>query len=246
MWSVSKTKVHEYGQRNGETVILLDGIGPKFRHLDLMINTLKKPGRRVLLIDYPSTRDRIESLVKDELAPAIDSAEIDSGQPLYFVTFSMGGIMARTYLRMHRPGNLNRVVHIAPPNHGSEVADWLKKIPLFRWGFGKSGQQLTTDPDSLPNQLGPAHYEAGVIAGCKSLDPWFGWMFKGPHDGKVSVESARLDGMKDFAIVPSNHYLIMNHPRTLELTDRFLRDGNFGLFNGHQTDAQITKLANPT
>jgi len=228
MWSVSKTKVNEYGQRGGETVILLDGIGPKFRHLDRMINTLAEPGRRVLLIDYPSTRGRIEALVERELAPAIDRAEINAGQPLHFVTFSMGGIMARTYLRDYTPENLGRVVHIAPPNHGSEVADWLKKVPLFRWGFGQSGQQLTTAANSLPNTLGPAHYEPGVIAGCKSLDPWFGWMFKGqPHDGKVSVESAKLDGMADFAVVPSTHYTIMNHRRTLELTKQFLQDGKF-------------------
>ncbi|WP_309400821.1 esterase/lipase family protein [Cerasicoccus maritimus] len=229
MWSVSKTKVHEYGQRDGaETVILLDGIGPKFRHLDRMINTLAEPGRRVLLIDYPSTRQPIEDLVEHELAPAIAGADIPADRPLYFVTFSMGGIMARQYLKHHRPDNLHRVVHIAPPNHGSEVSDWLRKLWIFRWGFGKPGQQLVTDENSLPNQIGPANYEAGVIAGCKSIDPWFAWMFNGPHDGKVSVESAKLDGMRDFAIVPSSHYLIMNHPRTLELTRRFLAEGNFG------------------
>ncbi|WP_269542951.1 esterase/lipase family protein [Cerasicoccus fimbriatus] len=234
MWSPSKTQVHEYGIRDGgETVVLLDGIGPKFRHLDKMINTLAAPKRRVLLIDYPSTRNTIEALVDDELAPAIAGAGIDADQPLHFVTFSMGGIMARQYLKHHQPDNLHRVVHIAPPNHGSEVADWLKKVPLFRSRFGKAGQQLVTDASSLPNRIGPANYEAGVIAGCKSLDPWFAWMFNGPHDGKVSVESARLDGMRDFAIVPSNHYLIMNHPKTLELTHRFLAEGNFGEHSGN-------------
>ncbi|GHB91489.1 esterase/lipase family protein [Cerasicoccus arenae] len=246
MWSVSKTKINEYGQPGGETIILLDGIGPKFRHLGLMINMLQKPGRRVLLIDYPSTRNTIESLVEEELVPAIASAKIEREQPLHFVTFSMGGLMARTYLKDHAPANLGRVVHIAPPNHGSEVADWLKKIPLFRWGFGKSGQQLTTDSTSLPNTLGPACYEAGVIAGCRSLDPWFGWMFKGPNDGKVSVESARLDGMTDFAIVPSSHYLIMNHPQTLALTDRFLQEGNFGKTRQTKGYAAPTAMVNHT
>jgi len=227
MWSPKKIDVHCSGDADGETVILLGGLGPNLNYLGKARRRLENAGYRVVDIAYPSTYYGIRELADEHVGPAIESANIHRDRPLHFVTLSMGGIVVRAYLRSKPPSNLGRTVMIAPPNHGSEVADWLKDFFLFRQRFGPAGQELTTDPGSTPNQLGPAIGETGIIAGTRWLDPWFAWLFRGPHDGKVSVESARLEGMADFATVWSDHYLIMNNKQVLELTLHFLRTGSF-------------------
>ncbi|MGE9295961.1 MAG: esterase/lipase family protein [Puniceicoccales bacterium] len=233
MWSPSIIRVQISGNPDGESVVVLGGIGPSLNHMGLIRQRLGEAGYRVINIEYPSTYYSIRELADEHVGPAIAEANIHLDRPLHFVTMSMGGIVARACLRDAQPVNLGRVAMVAPPNHGSEVADWLKDFFLFKWRFGPAGQELTTEVDATPCALGAANFEAGVIAGTRSLDPWFAWLFKGKHDGKVSVESAKLDGMKDFAIVQSDHYLITRHEETLVHTLTFLKEGRFANFNPH-------------
>ena len=51
----------------------------------------------------------------------------------------MGGLVIRALLNRYRPDNLGRVVQIGTPNHGSEVADFLKNDWLYRLFFGPAG-----------------------------------------------------------------------------------------------------------
>lgn len=229
MWSTKALSVAELGDPTGEAVVTLGGIGPNLNFMGQLKRSLAGEGYRIIDIDYPSTRHGIATLA-DIVASGLDSAQLNSGHPVHFVTLSMGGIVTRKLLQKRRPANLGRVVMLAPPNHGSEVADFFQDWALFRNRFGPAGPELTTTPESTPNRLGPADYPLGVIAGDVSWhDPWFSWMFSGPNDGKVSVESAKLDSMADFAVVRTSHYFIMKHPEAIALTKRFLRTGTFAV-----------------
>ena len=52
-------------------------------------------------------------------------------------------------------------------------------------------------------------------------------MIPGKDDGKVSVESARLQGMKDFLVVHKTHPFIMNDKKVLKQITAFLKNGVF-------------------
>ncbi len=78
---------------------------------------------------------------------------------------------------------------LSPPNSGSEIADSLKDLRLYRWAMGPAGQQLGTDADSLPNTLEKIDATVGIITGNSSSDPWFSPFIPGEDDGKVSVEA---------------------------------------------------------
>lgn len=116
---------------------------------------------------------------------------------------------------------------IAPPNRGSEIAEFFRRFRIYRWILGPSAMQLGIAANSVPNQLAPIAYEVGVIAGKRSSDPWFAPLMNGMNDGKVSVLSTRLPEMSDFVIVNSGHTLIIRSSATVRQVLAFLNTGHF-------------------
>lgn len=209
-----------------ETVILLHGLGRTRWSFWRVEQALRHDGYRVINLSYPSRTHSIEDLARDWLAPLIAAQR--SAPRVHFVTHSMGGILLRCYLRDHALPNLGRVVMLAPPNTGSELADRLKPTWLYRTVNGPAGQQLGVA--GLPGSLGrwPAGTgELGIIAGDRTLNPLFSSWLPGPDDGKVTVARARLDGMKDFTTVHSSHTWLAWRGSVITRIRAFLRTGRF-------------------
>jgi hypothetical protein len=187
--------------------------------------TLERAGYRVVNLRYPSRRYHVERLAEEYLAKAV-AAQSQAGR-IHFVTHSLGGIVLRDYLAGHTMTNLGRVVMLAPPNHGSELADRLKQSALGRWILGPAGYELGTGASELPERLGPARFQLGIIAANSPLLPCLFRVFSGPNDGKVSVQSARLEGMADFLVVPGSHTWIIWRADTSRQVLAFLAHGHF-------------------
>ena len=112
------------------------------------------------------------------------------------------GCLARVYIARYRPIRLGRVVMLGTPNGGSEIADRLRNIEVYRAFFGPAGQQLGTQRDAAIEALfPPVDYPVGIIAGNRSIDPVAGTMLPKPHDGRVSVANTKLEGMADHVVV---------------------------------------------
>ena len=67
----------------------------------------------------------------------------------------------------------------------------------------------------------------GIIAGDRSFNPLFWSWIKGPNDGKVSVASARLEGMSDFLVLHHSHTWLQWRRETIHQVRTFLRTGRF-------------------
>lgn len=208
------------------TVVLLHGLGRTHRSMGDMAEALAGTGYRVENIGYPSTDHPFDELLRI-VGDRIDRCCVRENRRVDFVTHSLGGILLRGYARARGAGHIGRAVMLSPPSRGSELVDELKDVSVYQWVLGPAGQQLGTDADSVPSNLGPVNFEVGVITGDATFNPIFSWLIPGPDDGKVSVDRARLSGMADFLVVPHTHAFIMNSDEVIRQTLFFLEHGRF-------------------
>jgi hypothetical protein len=117
---------------------------------------------------------------------------------------------------------------LGTPNGGSEVADLLKDLSVYRAVFGPAGLQLSTAQAPVLAALPPPDYAVGIIAGCRTIAPIASaFILPRPNDGRVSVASAKLADMSDHIIVKASHTGLPRNTVAIEQTIAFLRDGRF-------------------
>ncbi len=209
-----------------DCVVLLHGLGRTRYSMHTLEKELEKEGYLVVNDSYPSRNRSIKELTRF-VGDGISQCKKSGARTIHFVTHSLGGILVRNYFQTELISEAGRVVMLGPPNHGSEVADKYKNTWWFRKFTGPAGQELTTNPDSIPNSLKPIPLEIGIIAGTESLDPWFSGIVPEPNDGKVSVSSTKLAEMKDFISVPHSHAFLCSSRAVIRQVKHFLTKGRF-------------------
>ena len=217
----------------GTAVILLHGLAAPRWSIQLLGRHLQKTcGYYPFVMEYASTRSTIDDQAEG-LANVINSLEgIDL---IHLVGHSMGNIVIRRYLAGKdaatggwRPdGRVGRIVMIAPPNNGSITATRLSDFALFTKLLGESARQLGKGWQDLEQRLAIPEGQFGIIAGGFGNPIGLSFTVPGDDDGRISVETTRLPGARDFVVVSAVHEFIANDPRVIGMTRQFLTNGYF-------------------
>jgi len=217
----------EKREAESEWVILLHGLGRTSRSLARLESDLARQGYSVLNLDYPSLKYPIAYLAEEVLHPEVVRLSAAAPGKIHFVTHSLGGIIVRYYLKRHDVPSLGRVVMLAPPNRGSELADLFIKSPLFNKYMAPAGREMGTGMEGLSKKLGGPDFELGVISGRRSYNPVNSLLLDGPDDGTVTVESTKIPGLADFIVLPCSHNSIVRDKKAIGQVIYFLRHGAF-------------------
>ena len=213
---------------NGETVVLIHGLGRSAVSMWLLETRIEKAGYEVITLDYPSLGTTPKK-VSETVSHQIDTYCQGKKTKIHFVGHSLGGLLIRAYFaRPESEGMLDRlgqVVMIGTPNGGSALVDHFRDswwMPLL----GDTTLSLGTTGKSLPGQLPAPPFRAGVIAGSNGM--WVSdAIFNKANDGLVTVASTRLPNMADFIEIHVSHSMMRYDREVAEQTIAFLENGRF-------------------
>ena len=207
-----------------ESVVLVHGLGRTEQSFAVMAQRLRWAGYEVTSVGYDSRSAPLEEHAS-RLAGAVESC-CSEAVKLHFVGHSMGGIVIRRYLADSPPATLGRVVLLAPPSRGSELAERLREHPVAAEMLGPAGRALGTGKQDLPATLPPPAYEMGIVAGNRSINPVGSAVIPGADDGAVALDRVGVAGVP-IVILPRSHTFIMNSRHAADAVVLFLRTGAF-------------------
>lgn len=203
-----------------ETVVCVHGFMRSAQSMALMANALRKEGHLVMNWSYPSRGESIESHAAALVEKLQELVQERPGEPICFVTHSLGGVIVRAAL--NHPdcpieAKVGRAVLLAPPDRGAQLARTLYKRPLARILMGDgAGRDLGTTEEGGFDALGPFPESMGVL------------VIAGTRDGKVLIEETHLTSPHERLEGPYYHTWIAWHPRVITATKEFIGRSSLG------------------
>lgn len=209
-----------------DCVILLHGLARVSNAMGELETKLNRAGYEVANINYPSRKHSVPELADMAIEEGLATCNEKTDEKIHFVVHSMGGILLRYYLSTHELPKLGRSVMLGTPNQGAELVDHLRSWPGFSI-LGPGAVSLGTDENGIVHEMGAVDFELGVIAGNININPLASLLLKSDSDSVVTVESTRIDGMKEHLVLPVIHTTMMRNNRLIDHAIHFLKTGNF-------------------
>jgi hypothetical protein len=188
----------------------------------------------VVNLGYPSTMGEIGTHA-NSLTSVLK--HLEGVETVSFVAHSLGNIVIRHSLgdlkslpEAERPKfTFYRMVMIAPPNHGASAADIFADNKLIQMFAGEPLQQLAPGKgwQSLEQRLATPDFEFGILAGGQGDGEGYLDKIPGDDDMLLSVDTTKLAGASDFALVKGIHQTLPKNDQVQEYTLRFLQKGYF-------------------
>jgi pimeloyl-ACP methyl ester carboxylesterase len=223
-------KCHFYfsplGEEKNEVVVLVHGLIRRSINFYRLGRLLQNRGYHVYLYDYQTSRYSVAEHgqhFKTYLEKIITE---QPGKKINLVTHSMGGILTREALgHLAEEATIsdheiltrecfNRIVMIAPPNLGSDIAKHCCKYLPFTANWLQPLADLSSADDSSIHQVPiPKGLDIGIIIG--------------RFDHEVKAEYTILPGVRHYLTINAEHSFIMYMPAAKKAVISFLENGYF-------------------
>ena len=166
-----------------------------------MISRLRAAGFAVEAIDLEPALASIDKFA-EQLHHAIEAYLQDTGaRKLRLVTHSMGGLVARAYLKRYGSERVDKVITLACGHHGTRIA---------YFGLGKNAREMEPGSGWLAALPEPAPVPVVTV-----------WT---AQDNFIAPQtSSRLSGAQDIILTGMGHLSLMFSPRVLDIVLKELR-----------------------
>jgi pimeloyl-ACP methyl ester carboxylesterase len=206
------------------TVVCLHGFLQSSKRMLPVGYELRSQGLDVILWDYPSWHKNIEEHASDLVELLQRIAEEKPGEPIHFVTHSLGGVVTRAALShpdCPQEAKVGKAILVAPPNKGSCLGRSMSDVTPLKLFFGQhTGSQLLNYTQKEMEALGsfPSEKEVVVIAGYRGSSIFFSV----PNDGKVSVNETSLTTPHKHILLDATHSWILKSRETIKIISQIL------------------------
>ncbi len=152
-------------------------------------------------------------------------AESIAGDIVHFVGHSLGGALVLSLFHYYPQARPGRIVTLAAPHGGSQVARRLSRYPWTQKILGKGVAQIRT---GALYALAPADRDVGTISGNVSIGLGrFISHLDGSNDGILTIAETCLAGACDAMTIPVSHSGMLFSRTAAAQTAHFLKTGRF-------------------
>ena len=209
--------------KKNELIILFHGLG----RFSWSMSPLKKyflpRGYDVLNVGYPSKRFTLDELVQDNILPKLKEYPLQKYRQIHFISHSLGGIIIRE-IQSNFKEQLGHSFLLAPPNQGSEVADFFNQYSLTRYIIGPVLSDLTTTKPTSAQPVNAEVTNTHILMGTNPIPIVSFLFFTNSNDGLVSLESSKMKKMASHTTFPFTHAFIMGKEPVLKTIEQILEN----------------------
>jgi hypothetical protein len=208
-------------------IYLIHGFGGFQFTMNKIEKSIKNERYQTVNYGYKSFND-LDTIGK-QLYLQIKNSNVDT---ISFVTHSMGALLVRSMLQYSANDKyfpkIFRIIMIAPPNRGTEIADFYSSFGIVNYFFGQNVKYMKTDSDSYANRLPkPYDSEIGIIAGIRGKKHGYNLFLNGDNDGGIKPEKTKIGIEKDYITVIGQHNFLLMKKYVSKLVIEFLKYGSF-------------------
>ena len=202
----------------GETVVCVHGLFSREYCMRKFERAFHEQGYRTVNWGYRACSNTIEEHAEEFVKVLQGIAKKHPGDPISFVTHSLGGIIARaavSHPACPREAMIGSVVQIAPPNQGAVLGRKIGHLGIKNLGIGmQSGVQLLEAEPGDFDRFGEFtdSMDVLIIAGTRAINPL---LVEGQNDGVVMVLETLLSRPHDLLVIQSGHLIIKIDPRVV-------------------------------
>jgi len=209
--------IHPQKETFPETVVLIHGLFMFGWIMKPLAKRLARHGYRCILYDYPTCRKTIDSHGCDFADFLSGFVKENPDRKIHLVTHSLGGIVSRSALsklESAERANIGRVVQIAPPNRGSDIARFAAKYVPFAGKISRVLPELSNAQDSVIHTVPLFEKINYGVIGAK-------------FDLEVAESLYHLPDTTHYVSLPHSHTGILFGSETARKTLHFLSNGSF-------------------
>ncbi|MBS0629169.1 MAG: alpha/beta fold hydrolase [Verrucomicrobia bacterium] len=207
-----------------ESVYCLHGFMRSPDSMQPMANAFRREGYEAWSWCYPSKDRTIQEHADNLVLDLRATADCHPGEPIHFVTHSLGGIIVRAALNhpdCPEEAKKGKAVLLAPPNQGSQFGRALDHVKPVKKLLGENaGRELLTKENFDYVGQFPQSKKVLIISGT------FGWnpLIPERNDGKVGVKESCLETSHDHVKVFAGHSWIMYSDSVIDQAVDFIQN----------------------